>query len=90
VSRLNESHGETVPRFAESPKEEEWSKSSREDFTKFRGSLDLAEVQGGYGRNVWKDSKLRRGRALIQVNQDRWIIREIAYRDLVRKAPEIW
>jgi hypothetical protein len=45
--------------FVELYEEERTDEIIRGDFAKFRGPLDLAEVQGGYGGSV-KGSKLRR------------------------------
>jgi hypothetical protein len=35
-------------------------------------------------------SEIRKGRVVIQASQGPWIVREIAYRDLVRKVSNIW
>jgi hypothetical protein len=37
---------------------------------KFRGSLDLAEVQGGYDEKIPKSLKLRKGRAFDSESQE--------------------
>jgi hypothetical protein len=39
-------------------------------FVKFRGSLDLAEVQGGYSEKIPNILKLRRGRAVDLESQE--------------------
>jgi hypothetical protein len=51
--------------------------------------LDLAEVKGSY-YVAWRSSKLNTDRALIKFIWGSCIIREIAYRDLVRKVSKSW
>jgi hypothetical protein len=50
--RVNASRGQTLLHFAESSKGEWTDKIFGGDFTKFRGSLDLKEVQEGYSVSV--------------------------------------
>jgi hypothetical protein len=82
----NESRGETLLYFVESSRENGRTKSFGGDFTRFREPLDLPEVQGSYSAGVERIQSSGGAAPLIQVGQGRWIVHEIAYRDLVRKV----
>jgi hypothetical protein len=84
--RAKESRGETLLYFVESSRGERTDEIFGRDFMKLRELLDLPEVQVSYSTGVERIQSSRGEASLIQVGQGRWIVHEIAYRDLVRKV----
>jgi hypothetical protein len=69
-------------------REERTDEIIRGDFARFREPLDLSEMQGGYSAGVERIQSSGEVAPFIQDGQGRWIVHEIAYRDLVRKVPK--
>jgi hypothetical protein len=84
--RENESRGETLLYFTESSRGEWTDGIFGRDFTKFRESLDLPEVQGSYNASVERIQSSGGAAPLIQVGQVRFIVHDIANQDLVRRV----
>jgi hypothetical protein len=82
----NESRGETLLYFTKSSRGERTKEIFGRDFTKFRESLDILEVQGSYSVGVERIQSSGGVAPFIQAGQRRWIVHEIAYRDLMRKV----